>query len=79
MEGKGMMIVFVALKCGTPFEDVEMLNMTVKMANENRRYDCSAGREGVEEFQACLRPAKGWQLCTVMMVPKVLALLCRWL
>jgi hypothetical protein len=34
------MIVSVALKCGTPFEDVDMLNMTIKMVNENRRCDC---------------------------------------
>jgi hypothetical protein len=58
MEGKRLMIVLVALKCGTPFEVVDMLNMTSKMAIENRRYDCSAGREGDEEFQDCLRPAK---------------------
>jgi hypothetical protein len=38
-QGKRIMIVFVALKCGTMYEDVDMLNMTLKMANEGRRYD----------------------------------------
>jgi hypothetical protein len=46
--GKRMMILFVALKYGTPYEDVEMLSMVLKLANPDRIYDV-----GTSERRRC--------------------------